>query len=116
MHLDIIFAPRYRDLHKKMDTLVGSQHPNECGDWLIKPARKTNDELIEREWPNIQRIMASLAQKDVTQATIVTQTLVAIRVRIRPRKHYGSWKTYAERYTFSTLSTMLAYVNVYKKH
>ena len=65
------FAPRYRDLHKKMDTLVGSQHPNECGDWLIKPARKTNDELIEREWPNIQRIMASLAQKDVTQATIV---------------------------------------------
>jgi TnpA family transposase len=27
--------------------------------------------LIESEWPNIQRIMASLALKDVTQATIV---------------------------------------------
>jgi hypothetical protein len=27
--------------------------------------------LIVKEWPNIQRIMASLAQKDVTQATVV---------------------------------------------
>jgi len=65
------FAPRYRDLHKRMDTLVGFKHPTEYGDFLSKPSRKTYDELIEKEWPNIQRIMASLAQKDVTQATIV---------------------------------------------
>lgn len=30
-----------------------------------------NVELIERKWPNLQRILASLAQKEVTQATIV---------------------------------------------
>ena len=48
-----------------MDTLVGFKHPNEYGDFLIKPSRKANDDLIEIEWPNIQRIMASLAQKDV---------------------------------------------------
>lgn len=65
------FAPRYRDLHKKMDTLVGFKHSNAHGDFLIKPSRKTYGDLIEKEWPNIQRIMASLAQKDVTQATIV---------------------------------------------
>jgi TnpA family transposase len=65
------FAPRYRDLHKKMDALVGFKHPNEYGDFLIKPSRKTYAELIEKEWPTVQRIMASLAQKDVTQATIV---------------------------------------------
>ena len=65
------FAPRYRDLHKKMDTLVGFKQPSEYGEVMIKPSRKVYDELIEREWPNIQRIMASLAQKDVTQATIV---------------------------------------------
>lgn len=65
------FAPRYRDLHKKMDALVGAKHPNEYSDFLIKPVRKIYRELIEQEWPNIQRIMASLAQKDVTQATIV---------------------------------------------
>ncbi|WP_035878950.1 Tn3 family transposase, partial [Cupriavidus sp. amp6] len=35
------------------------------------PSRKSNDELIIREWPAIQRIMASLGQKQVSQATIV---------------------------------------------
>lgn len=65
------FAPRYRNLHNKMDTLVGFKSPSEYGDFLIKPSRKVLEELIEKEWPNIQRIMASLAQKDVTQATIV---------------------------------------------
>jgi hypothetical protein len=33
--------------------------------------RKAFDDLIVKEWSNIQRIMASLAHKDVTQATIV---------------------------------------------
>ena len=65
------FAPRYRDLQKRIATLVGFQHPNHYGDSLIKPSRKACDALIIKEWPNIQRIMASLAQKDVTQATIV---------------------------------------------
>lgn len=65
------FAPRYRDLYKRIGSLVGFQHPSHYGDLLIKPARKVNGELIIQEWPNIQRIMASLAQKDVTQATII---------------------------------------------
>ncbi|CAM5552914.1 Tn3 family transposase ISShfr9 [Rhodanobacter lindaniclasticus] len=65
------FAPRYRDLHKKMQTLIAFENPSHYADMLIKPARKVYDELIVKEWPNIQRIMASLAQKDVTQATIV---------------------------------------------
>lgn len=65
------FAPRYRDLHKKMEKLVGFQNPSEYGDLLIKPSRKVYEDLIVAEWPNVQRIMASLAQKDVTQATII---------------------------------------------
>jgi len=65
------FAPRYRDLHKKMDGLVGFHHPSHYAGSLIKPSRRTYDALIVKEWPNIQRILASLAQKDVTQATIV---------------------------------------------
>jgi len=65
------FAPRYRDLHKRMSGLVGVRHPSHYADCLIKPARKTFDALIVKEWPNIQRILASLAQKDVTQATVV---------------------------------------------
>ena len=39
------------------------------GDLLIKPPRKVYEDLIVSDWPNVQRIMASLAQKDVTQAT-----------------------------------------------
>jgi TnpA family transposase len=65
------FAPRYRNLHKKMDKLVGFRHPGDYGDLLIKPFRKVDESLIISEWPTVQRIMASLAQKDVTQATIV---------------------------------------------
>jgi TnpA family transposase len=65
------FAPRYRDLHKRIASLVGFQHPNHHAHYLIKPARKTFNALIVKEWPNIQRILASLAQKDVTQATVV---------------------------------------------
>ena len=65
------FAPRYRDLHKKTQTLVGFDNPSHYADLLVKPSRKVYDELIVKEWPNILRIMASLAQKDVTQATIV---------------------------------------------
>ena len=65
------FAPRHRDLHKRIASLVGFQHPNHYSHYLIKPARKTFDALIVKEWPNIQRILASLAQKDVTQTTVV---------------------------------------------
>ena len=66
------FAPRYRDLYKKAMTLVGFDSPSSYGDeMLIRPSRKVSEELIIKEWPNILRIMASLAQKDVTQATIV---------------------------------------------
>ncbi len=54
-----------------MGALVGARHPNEYSDFLIKPVCKIYRELIEQEWPNIQRIMASLAQKNVTQVTIV---------------------------------------------
>ena len=68
---DYSFAPRYRDLHKKIDSLVGFNTQSHYGDYLIKPSRKVLDELIINEWPNVQRIMASLAQKDVTQATII---------------------------------------------
>ena len=65
------FAPRYRDLHKKTASLVGVRHPSHYAGSLIKPTRKIREDLIVREWPNIQRIVASLMQKDVTQATVV---------------------------------------------
>lgn len=54
-----------------MTGLVGFHQPSYYVDCLIKPSRKVLEGLIITEWPHIQRIMASLAQKEVTQATIV---------------------------------------------
>ena len=65
------FAPRCRDLHKKIEGLVGFHHPNKYAKCLIKPSRKVFDGLILKEWQNVQRILASMTQKAVTQATIV---------------------------------------------
>jgi hypothetical protein len=48
------FAPRYRDLHKKMGSLVGAKHPSHYDDGIIKPTRQAYSELIEKEWPNIR--------------------------------------------------------------
>jgi TnpA family transposase len=65
------FAPRYKNFTKKAESIISFQHPNQYADVWIKPCRRVNDELIIKEWPNIQRILVSLAQKDVTQSTIV---------------------------------------------
>lgn len=65
------FAPRYKNFPKKAASIIGFKHPNYYGDVLIKPCRRVNEELIIQEWPNIQRILVSLAQKDVTQSTII---------------------------------------------
>ncbi len=66
------FAPRYRNFPSKTDSIVGFQFPGHYDDnFLVKPARKVNENLIIEEWPNIQHIMASLGQKETTQSSIV---------------------------------------------
>ena len=73
------FVPRYRDFYKKINALVGFQHPNHYRNFMIKPTRKVHEDLVEKEGSNIQRIMVSLAQKDVTQATIVRKLSSFVR-------------------------------------
>jgi TnpA family transposase len=67
------FAPRYKDIYDKVSqSLYGFKHPsNYDNDYVIKPIRKINTELIVEEWENIQRIMVSLAVKETTQSIIV---------------------------------------------
>ncbi|MEM7799358.1 MAG: Tn3 family transposase [Chloroflexota bacterium] len=67
------FAPRYRDLYDKVGTgLYGFKHPSQySADWLLQPIRKIKEKLIEVEWENIQRIIASLALKTTTQSIII---------------------------------------------
>ena len=66
------FAPRYKTVQKKTASLVGFNLPSQYPpDMLIRPSNKVDEDLIISEWPNVQRILASLAQKDTTQATVV---------------------------------------------
>ena len=69
------FAPRYQDIRGKVQTsLYGFQQPSQYPEqWLLKPLRKLNEELVIREWDNIQRIMVSLALKTTTQSIIVSK-------------------------------------------
>ncbi|MCP4902511.1 MAG: transposase, partial [bacterium] len=66
------FAPRYRDIRDKMDTLYGFKHPSkydkEC---LLKPSSKANTKLMLAEEDNIRHIFASLAKKVTSQSVIV---------------------------------------------
>lgn len=79
------FAPRYKNFPKKAQSIIGFQQPNQYGDVLIRPCRRVYDDLIIKEWPNIQRILVSLAQKDVTQATIVRKLSSYLRVNSTKR-------------------------------
>jgi TnpA family transposase len=69
------FAPRYRDICDKVkEALYGFKHPSQYDDdWMLKPVRKLNPELVVEEWDNIQRIMVSLALKTTTQHIIVSK-------------------------------------------
>lgn len=66
------FAQRYKTVQKKTASLVGFNLPSQYpADMLIRPSNRVDEELIISEWPNVQRILASLAQKDTAQATVV---------------------------------------------
>lgn len=67
------FAPRYKDIYKKVTTSIyGFKHPSSYDEiFIIKPVRKINTELIVEEWENIERIILSLALKTTTQSVII---------------------------------------------
>ena len=44
------------------DDLISDERWKDKDAVLLKPARKVNEPLIRQEWPNVQQIMASLAQ------------------------------------------------------
>ena len=66
------FAPRYRDIRGKMDTLYGFKHPSKYDEkFLLKPSSQANTKLILAEEDNIKHIFASLAKKVTSQSVII---------------------------------------------
>ncbi|MEL6256250.1 MAG: Tn3 family transposase [Bacteroidota bacterium] len=80
------FAPRYKSISSKAKILYTFKHPNQYDQgYLLKSTRKIKLKLIEEEWDNIQRIIASLALKTTTQSTIIKK-LAAYARNNRTRK------------------------------
>jgi TnpA family transposase len=81
------FAPRYRNVRGKVETGLYGFHPPRHYEknWPIKPIRRVRDGLIVSEWPNIERILLSLALKTTTQSVIVGK-LSAYRRKNRFRR------------------------------
>jgi len=67
------FAPRYRDFRRKIQSgLYGFQHLKDV-QGPLKPVRRIKENLIISEWPNVERILLSLALKTTTQSVIISK-------------------------------------------
>ncbi len=66
------WAPRYTQINQKATKLVGFNSVNGYPDeYLIKPSKQAETDLILSESENIQRIFKSMALKTTTQSNIV---------------------------------------------
>jgi TnpA family transposase len=69
--IDKLFAPRYRSLSAKTQSIISCGELAQFNDLLIKPNRVFNEKLVRDEEDNIQHIIASLLSGDTNQSTIV---------------------------------------------
>ena len=68
------FAPRYRDFRRKVESgIYGFKRLGDYAGQPLKPVRRIKENLIISEWPNIERIILSLALKTTTQSVIVSK-------------------------------------------
>ncbi|MDQ1245100.1 MAG: hypothetical protein QG565_1441 [Campylobacterota bacterium] len=63
--------PRFTNIDAQRIHLFSEKIKPEFEKYLIKPHGQINRQLIESEWPNLQRIIATLGLKEMTQSTLV---------------------------------------------
>lgn len=74
LHLiERLYAPRYRSLGDKSESIICFSDPNKFKDCLIKPHKRLNEKLILSEEDNIQHILASLLMGETKQSNIITK-------------------------------------------
>ena len=83
------FAPRYRDISGKTETLYGFKDLKEYKGFLLRPSKRARLKLIISEWPNIQKILVSLGMKVTTQSVIVGKLSSYVR---RNRTKRAMWE------------------------
>ena len=107
------FAPRYRDIRDKMDTLSGFKHPSKYdAQFLLKPTSKANTKLILAEEDNIKHVFASLATK-VTSQSVIIGKLSSYARRNRTKKALGELDNlHRSRYLLSYVDSLRLRRNV----
>jgi len=65
------FEPHFTDLNKQLQELYCGRDPSAYKNCLIQPAGRIDLELISREKNNLDRIVATLGLKEMTQGTLV---------------------------------------------
>lgn len=74
LHLiERLYAPRYRSLGDKTESIISFSNPEKFKDFIIKPEKKLNEKLILSEEDNIQHILASLLMGETKQSNIITK-------------------------------------------
>ena len=63
--------PRFTDIEAQRKHLYTGNELLEYKDYLIQPIGKLVRQLIEVEWQNLQRIIATLALKEIKQSTLI---------------------------------------------
>jgi TnpA family transposase len=63
--------PRFRNIEAQRKHLYCGINQEEYQKYLIQPIGQINRQLIEQEWPNLQRIIVTLGLKEMTQSTLI---------------------------------------------
>jgi len=74
--LDLIgkqFAPHFKRVQLKSQTLYGFKSENDYKDYLIKPTNKVDKKLIKSNWDDMLRVLVSLLLGEVSQHIIVSK-------------------------------------------
>ena len=107
------FAPRYRDVRDKMDTLSGFKHPSKYdAKFLLKPSSKVNTKLILAEEDNIKHIFASLATKVTSQSVIIGKLSSYARKNRTKKALWELDNLYRSRYLLSYVDSLRLRRNV----
>ncbi len=71
--IDKQFAPHFKRIHRKVVKICGFKSLGKYKNLFIKPQFKIDRKRFNREWDNIQRIIASLLLGETTQHSIVSK-------------------------------------------
>lgn len=68
------FEPHFTDLNRQLSELYCARESSTYKRCLIQPARQIDLELITREKSNLDRIVATLGLKEITQGTLICKS------------------------------------------